>query len=213
MSAPSDSLTRMHVGDRVSRSYSTQAKVSTRTTYAPTHLVEIAVPTGPAHSAGFIEAQWLRCQRAQGEIDGFPLGRQAVLPHDRCTGSVVDIHVGARHTPMMHDDRARCLHAATIPVAFCCCHIGSAGTPYAAGLGYANTAARRGATFLLCERSQGLAGSDLVELALRRPGAGDAARPNLNPESLDQECCVRPKLHCPLFEGSAGSLKGAGSCS
>lgn len=106
MSASSNSPTRIHVGDRVSRRYSTQAEVSTRTIYAPAHFVEIAVPAGSAHLAGFIEAEWLRCKRAQGEIYRFPLGREAVLPHDRCTSFVVDVHVSACHTPIIHHDGA-----------------------------------------------------------------------------------------------------------
>ena len=107
-SASSNSPTRMQVGDRVSRRYSTQAEVSTRIIYAPAHFVEIAVPPGSAHLAGFIEAESLRCKRAQGEIDGFLLGREMVLPHDRCASFVVDIHVSACHAPIVHHEAARC---------------------------------------------------------------------------------------------------------
>lgn len=58
----------IHVGDRVSRRYSSQAEVPPRITYEPAHSVETPVPTGSAHLAGFIEAEWLRCKRAQGEL-------------------------------------------------------------------------------------------------------------------------------------------------
>ena len=143
MSAASNSPTRIHVGDRVSRRNSTQADVSTRIIYAPAHFVEIAVPTGSAHLAGFIEAEWLRCKRAQGEIDGFPLGREAVLPHDRCASFVVDIHVRACHTPIIRQERARCSQAAAALVAFCCCCIGSAEIRTAVSLAFANPVAER----------------------------------------------------------------------
>lgn len=76
---------------------------------APAHFVEIAVPTGAAHSAGFIEAEWFRCKRAQGKIDGLALGREAISPHDRCASFVVHIHVCACHAPIMHHEGARCM--------------------------------------------------------------------------------------------------------
>ena len=96
------SPTRMHVGDPVSRRYSTHADVSTRIIRPSAHFVEVPVPTGSAHPASFLKAEWLRCERSQGKIDGFPLGRQAVTPHDSCTGFVVNIHVSACHTPTIH---------------------------------------------------------------------------------------------------------------
>ena len=101
-SALSSSPTRMHAGDPVSRRYSTQADVSTRIIAASPHFVQVAVPTGSAHPLGFLKAERFRCERSQRKIDGFPLGRQAVPPHDRCAGFVVDIHVGACHTSMIH---------------------------------------------------------------------------------------------------------------
>jgi len=143
MSASSNSPTRIHVGDRVSRRYSTQAEVSTSIIDAPAHFVEISLPTGSAHFAGFSEAEWLRCKRAQGEIDGFPLGREAVLPHDRCTGFVVDIDVSTCHTPTIHHDGARGLQADAVLVAFCCCCIGIAETRNVVGLACANAVAER----------------------------------------------------------------------
>ena len=154
MSASSNSPTRIHVGDRVSRRYSTQAEVSTRIIYAPAHFVEITVPPSSAHLAGFIEAQWLRCKRAQGEIDGFPLGREAVLPHDRCTSSVVDIHVGACHTPRIHHNSARCLQAAAVLVAFQCFCIAAAEIRNAVGLACANTAPERASQPSRCARDR-----------------------------------------------------------
>lgn len=154
MSASSNSPTRIHVGDRVSRRYSTQAEVSTRIIYAPAHLVEIAVPTGSAHSAGLIEAERLRCKRAQGEIDGFPLGREAVLPHDRCTSFVVDIHVGACHTPIIHHNGARCLRDAAVLVAFCRCCIASAEIRNAVGLACADAARERASQPCRCARDR-----------------------------------------------------------
>ena len=154
MSASSNSPTRIHVGDWVSRRYSTQAEVSTRITYSPAHFVEVSVPAGSAHSAGFIEAERLRCKRAQCEIDGFPLGREAVLPHDRCTSSVVDIHVGACHTPRMHHNGARCLQAAAVLAAFRCCCIAAAENRNAAGLACANTAPERASQPSRCARDR-----------------------------------------------------------
>ena len=154
ISASSNSPTRTHVGDPVSRRYSTQAEVSMRIIYAPAHFVEIAVPPGSAHLAGFIEAQWLRCKRAQGKIDGFPLGREAVLPHDRCTSFVVDIHVGACHTPIIHHNGARCSRAAAVLVAFQCCCIAAAEIQNAVGLACANTAPERASQPSRCARDR-----------------------------------------------------------
>lgn len=118
------------------------SRVSTRIIYTPAHFAEIAVPPGSAHLTGFIEVEWLRCERAQGEIDGFPLSREAVLPHDRCTRVVVDIHVGACHTPMMHHYAARC------------CGTGAAEIRNAVGHACANTAPERASQPSRCARDR-----------------------------------------------------------
>lgn len=69
---------------------------------ASPHRVEVTFPAGSAHPASFLKAEWLRCERPQRKIDGFSLGRQAVAPHDRCAGLVVNVHVRACNTPRIH---------------------------------------------------------------------------------------------------------------
>ena len=76
--------------------------VSTRIIAASAHFVEVAIPACAAHPASFVDAERLRFERPQRKVDGFSLGRQAVPPHHRCAGFVVDVHVGARHTPTIH---------------------------------------------------------------------------------------------------------------
>ena len=90
----SGSPTQGQTGDPVLRRYATQADASTGI-FAPPHLIEVAFPAGSAHPASFLEAERLRCERPKREIDGFPLGRQAVAPRGLRAGLAVNVHVRA----------------------------------------------------------------------------------------------------------------------
>lgn len=63
------------------------------------HLVEIPVPTRPAHPLGLLDAQGFRGKLPQREVDRLALRSQLVTAHDLGASLIVDIHVGAGHTP------------------------------------------------------------------------------------------------------------------
>ena len=82
-----------------------------RPTYRPgsrsaagTHRVEVAVPAGPPKRAGLVDRRGFGGDRSQREVDRLALGLEVVAPHDLGACPIVDIHVGACDTPIIHQE-------------------------------------------------------------------------------------------------------------
>ena len=96
-----------------------------RPTYRPgsrsaagTHRVEVAVPAGPPKRAGLVDRRGFGGDRSQREVDRLALGLEVVSPHHLGACPIVDIHVGACDTPIIHqeDDGTQvCLASPWIP--------------------------------------------------------------------------------------------------
>ena len=100
MSPSSSASTRMLTTDPVSRRNSTPRRgvdqdhvplVPRISSRSPSH-------PDPRRRRGGDQTQGLRRERAQREVDRLPLGTQLVAAHDRSTGLVVDIDIGACYT-------------------------------------------------------------------------------------------------------------------
>jgi len=59
----------------------------------------VSIPTAVAHCPGFLQAQWLRSQRAKCEIYCITFGFQLEPAHNFCARMLVNIYICACHTP------------------------------------------------------------------------------------------------------------------
>ena len=75
---------------------------------AGTHFIEVALPASASKSAGFFQGSGFGRQRSQREVDSFAFGRKAIAPHDFGASHIVDVHIGACHTPKIHQPLAGC---------------------------------------------------------------------------------------------------------
>lgn len=66
------------------------------------HLLKIPVPSRPAEAPCLIDAQGFASDGPQGEVHGLSFRGQVVALHHQLTGALVDVDVGAGHTPMIH---------------------------------------------------------------------------------------------------------------
>ena len=57
-------------------------------------LVEVALPTRPTQTPGFIDGERFRRKGSKREVDRFALGRQVVTAHDRRARRIIDIDIG-----------------------------------------------------------------------------------------------------------------------
>ena len=71
---------------------------------AGTHRVEVAVPAGTSKRAGLVDRRGFGGHRSQREVDRLALGLEVIAPHDLGACPIVDIHVGACHTPIIHQE-------------------------------------------------------------------------------------------------------------
>ncbi len=65
-------------------------------------LIEVAIPAGPAHPPRFFDAEGLRRQRSECEVDRRSLRSQGVPAHDFGARRLIDINVGAGHAHTIH---------------------------------------------------------------------------------------------------------------
>ena len=65
-------------------------------------LIEVAIPAGPAHPPRLFDAEGLRRQRSECEVDRRALRSQGVPAHDFGARRLIDIDVGAGHTHTIH---------------------------------------------------------------------------------------------------------------
>ena len=82
--------TRCREETRPMRTYRSESRRS-----AGPHLVEVAVPAGPAKPSGFIDAEGLRRKGSKRKVDRLALCFQTVTAHDLRARLIVDIHIGA----------------------------------------------------------------------------------------------------------------------
>ncbi len=62
---------------------------------AGTHRVEVALPADPSKRSSLVHRCLFGCQRPQGEVNRFALGRQLITPHYLCARLIIDVFIGA----------------------------------------------------------------------------------------------------------------------
>src|SRR5260370_11137534 len=105
--ASSRRATCRQADDAVSRRYSTQPDVSSRRSRGLArldrtpcaHLVEVAGPPDPPQAGQERRGKAWTHEPSQSQLDGFALGPQVVLAHRGGDQVVVQVDVGAGHTP------------------------------------------------------------------------------------------------------------------
>ena len=91
----------------MSRRNSIHADVSIRIIPSERRLVQVGVPARAPHPAGMVEVERLGGEGVERELHRLPLGRQAVPLHHDGAGGIIDVDVGACHTPTIHQEGIR----------------------------------------------------------------------------------------------------------
>ena len=71
-------------------------------------LIKVAIPAGPAHPPRLFDAEGLRRQRSECEVDRGTLRGQGVPAHDFGARCLIDINVGAGHAHTIHHRGLKC---------------------------------------------------------------------------------------------------------
>ena len=69
---------------------------------AGTHRVEVALPADPSKRPSLVHRRLFCCERPQGEVNRFSLGRQLITPHHLGTRPIIYVYICAYHTPTIH---------------------------------------------------------------------------------------------------------------
>ena len=107
ISPSSRASTRSQIGDPVLAETPPMPRCRSGSRIASgSQLIEVAIPAGPAHPPRLFDAEGLRRQRSECEVDRRALRSQGVPAHDFRARRLIDIDVGAGHAHTIHHRRA-----------------------------------------------------------------------------------------------------------